>query len=155
MLFAPRLHVVAEQHILVAQVQFAVGNNRVRPSWLSAAVGLLEAATLEVFLRVWLNQEHGTVLGAIVEPAIGQSHRAFRRAALAAALIPQNVAGLEVETDEVTAGIAAVGAIQAAFKKYHTAVVVLHPVGEIDFLGLDTTVCILAQLHQPPAVTIG
>ena len=54
-----RLHVVAEQHILVADVQLAVGDDRVRPGVVSASVGLLEAAALEVFLGAGLDQEIG------------------------------------------------------------------------------------------------
>src|SRR5437016_8483200 len=115
MLFAPRLHVVAEQYILVAQVQFAVGNDRVRPGRLLAAVGLVEAATLDVLLRIRFDQEHGALLGAIIESAIRQGHRAFRRRALAAvALVPQEIAGLEVETNKGATLVAAVGAIEAA-----------------------------------------
>ena len=43
-------YVVAEKQILVAQVQFAVGDERVRPGWLLGAVGLLETAALDVML---------------------------------------------------------------------------------------------------------
>jgi hypothetical protein len=52
-----RLDVVAEQYILVAQVQFAVGKDRVWPGEFLAAVGLLEAAALDVLLdRLSQNQ---------------------------------------------------------------------------------------------------
>jgi hypothetical protein len=74
MLFASRLHVVAEQQILVAQVQFAVGNDRVRPVRLLATIGLVKAAVLNILLRIWLYQDHDALLGAIVESAIGQGH---------------------------------------------------------------------------------
>ena len=40
-----RLHVVAEQYILVAQIQFPVGKDRARPGRLLTAVGLFEAVT--------------------------------------------------------------------------------------------------------------
>src|SRR5438105_14425996 len=66
LLLALRLHVVTEQHLLVAQVKFAVGNHRVRPGRLFATVGLVEAATLNILLRVRLNQKHGAGLGAII-----------------------------------------------------------------------------------------
>src|ERR1035441_9558904 len=39
-----RLHVVAEQDVLVAEVEFAAGDDRVGPCFLVTAVGLLEAA---------------------------------------------------------------------------------------------------------------
>ena len=105
-----RLHVVAEQQILVANVQFAVGNDRVRPGRRPAAVGLVKAAALDELFSVRLDQEHGALLGAIVEPPVRQGQRALRGLAIA----PQNFAGLEVETGEKTALVAAVGAIKAA-----------------------------------------
>src|SRR5262249_38166605 len=111
---SPRLDVVAEQYILVAQVQFAVGNDRVRPGRLLTTVGLVEAATLDVALRVRLNQEQGAILGAIVESAICQAHGAFRHPVLAAlARIPDDVAGLEVKPEEEATLFAPIGTIQA------------------------------------------
>src|SRR5271155_1489679 len=59
-----RPHCVAEQYILVAQVQAAVGNDRVRPGRLLTAFGREEAATLDVLLLVRLNEEHGALLVA-------------------------------------------------------------------------------------------
>ena len=97
-------------------------------------------------LRVRLNQEHGAVLGAIVESAIRQGHRAFRPALSTVALVPQDVAGLEVETNEGTTLIAAAGAIQAAIEEDHAAVVVFpairhdildYSVRELDTYGKD------------------
>src|SRR5690348_3068390 len=41
------LYVITEEHILIADVQFAVGNDGMRPGRQLGAVGLLEAATLE------------------------------------------------------------------------------------------------------------
>src|SRR5262245_27851595 len=91
MLLALRLHVVAEQCILVADVQFAVGNYRVGPCRIVATVGLLEAASLDVFLPVWLDQEDRPFLGAIVDPAVRQGDRSFRNPAFVGiALVPED-----------------------------------------------------------------
>src|SRR6266404_4366378 len=78
-LSVPRFYVVAKQQILVAQVQLTVGNDRVRPGGLLAAVGLVETTAFEVLLRVRLDEEHRALLGTIVEAAIRQGHRAFWR----------------------------------------------------------------------------
>src|SRR5439155_12714888 len=51
-----RLHLVAEQHVLVADVQLAVGHHRVRPGLFLGAVGLVEPAALDVLLRVGVHQ---------------------------------------------------------------------------------------------------
>ncbi len=52
------LHVVAEQQVLVAHVQFAIGNDRMRLRLLPRAVWLLEAATFNILLTVWFDQDH-------------------------------------------------------------------------------------------------
>ena len=69
-LLSLRLDVVAEQQILVAQVHLPIGDDRVGPCGLPAAVGLLEAPTLKVFLGAGFDQEHGTLLRAVIEPAV-------------------------------------------------------------------------------------
>ena len=61
----------------------------------------------------------------------------------------------EVETEEITTPVAAVGAIQAAVDEDDAAVVVLHLRREIDFFGLDATTGILVQLYQSTAHIIG
>src|SRR4051812_47052557 len=90
-----RLDVVAEQQVLVAQVELPVGDYRVGPGGLSRAVGLHEAAALEVLLVARLDQEHGAVLDAVVEPLVRQGDGSLGRAAFFA-LVPELVAGLEV-----------------------------------------------------------
>lgn len=49
-------HVVTEQHILVADIEFAIGDDRVCPGRLLCAVGLLEATALKVFFTVRFNE---------------------------------------------------------------------------------------------------
>ena len=50
------LDVIAVQHILVAYIQFPVGNNRVRPRGHLCAIGLFETAPLDVLLAARLEQ---------------------------------------------------------------------------------------------------
>src|SRR5205085_3277781 len=110
-----RLHVVAEQHILVADIEFAIGEDRVCPGRLLRAVGLLEAAALKVFLTARFNQQHRTGLGAVVNPAIGEGDRTFTRPAfVGVTFVPENIAGFELETNQIAAAISAVGAVEAA-----------------------------------------
>src|ERR1017187_1419327 len=73
-----RLHVVAEQNVLVAEVEFAAGNDRVRPRFLVTAVGLLEAAAfLETVGRGFTQGHCALVLRAQVKPVIGINDRTF------------------------------------------------------------------------------
>jgi hypothetical protein len=97
-------HDLAKQHVLVAQVQFAVGNDRVRPVRCLTAVGMLESATLNVLLGAGLEQDHRAVLLEVVDAAVGQGDRALLNAPAAGlvALVPQDLAGLEVEANQVT-----------------------------------------------------
>src|SRR6185312_15362939 len=67
-----RPYVIAKQHVLVAQVELAVGNDGMRPVGCVAAVGLLEPAALEIFLGTGLDQKHGSILGTVIEPAVGE-----------------------------------------------------------------------------------
>jgi len=65
--------------------------------------------------------------------------------------VPEDIARLEVQTDEIPTAEAAVYAIQAAVHEDHTAVVIFHVSGKPDFFGFDPAAGILAQLHQPTA----
>src|SRR5207253_5725060 len=49
------LHVVTEQRILIANVELAVGNHGMRPSWFVRAAGLIESPALNVFLAIGFN----------------------------------------------------------------------------------------------------
>jgi hypothetical protein len=64
---------------------------------------------------------------AVVCAAVGSGDRAFPNALVAGiiTLVPQDLAGLEVETDRETTLIAAVGALQAAALEDHAAVTVV------------------------------
>lgn len=65
--------IVAEQEILIADVQLAVGDDRMGPGRLPSSVRLLETATLDIFLRVRLDQEHDAVLHTVVESPVCKS----------------------------------------------------------------------------------
>src|SRR5262249_17831238 len=139
------LHIVAEERILVSHIHFAICKDRMRPGRQLAAIGLFEATTLYVFLRVWFNEEQGTFFGAVIDSSIRQGQRAFRCAVLGVvALVPEDVASFEIETDEGATFISAIGAVEVAVEDDHAAVVVLHLSGEINFLGFDTAILILA-----------
>src|ERR1051326_1925861 len=123
-----------------------------RPSWPAAAVRLLEAATFDVLLRARLNQQHGPFLGSVVEPAVRQGHGTFRRAMFGiVVLVPQNVPGFEVQTDERSTLIAPIRAVKAAVEQDHAAMVILHFSGGINFSCLDSAIRIFAQLCQSAA----
>ena len=72
-----RLHVKAEQHILVAEVELAVGNDRMRPTVLVGAVGLVEPAFLAVTLGRGLHQREDAfaAFAAQIEMAVGIRER--------------------------------------------------------------------------------
>src|SRR4051794_29525005 len=141
-----RLHVVAEQYLLVTDIELAIGDDRVRPRRRPAAVGLRELAALDVLLRARLDEQHGTAFGAVVQSAVRHRHRALLRPAL----VPQDLAGLEIEAVQVTSPVATVSAVKATVDDDHASVVVLHRPGEVDLLGLDA-VPVLDELHQPAA----
>src|ERR1039458_7480256 len=73
-----RLHVVAEQDVLVAEVEFAAGDDRVGPCFLVTAVGLLEAAMFLESVGRGFNEDHrALILRAQVKPVIGIYYRTF------------------------------------------------------------------------------
>jgi hypothetical protein len=45
-----RFHVAAEQHVLIANIESAVGDDRVCPGRFASSVGPLESTALEVLL---------------------------------------------------------------------------------------------------------
>src|ERR1017187_6769996 len=88
-----RLHVVAEQNVLVAEVEFAAGDDRVRPRFLVTAVRLLEAAMLLEAGGRGFNEDHrALVLRAQVKPVIGINDRAFAQLVV----LPLGLTALEV-----------------------------------------------------------
>src|ERR1035441_7363621 len=72
------LGVVEEQTVRFAEVEFAAGDDRVRPGFLVAAVGLLEAAMFLEAVGRGFNEDHrALVLRAQVKPVIGINDRPF------------------------------------------------------------------------------
>src|SRR2546428_561642 len=90
-------HVVAEQEILVTQVEPAAGDDGVGPGGFSAAVRLLEAALLDIPGGGRLGQCDGTSLAADVEVSIGADEGAFTHAPIG----PGDLARLPVQAGEV------------------------------------------------------
>src|SRR4051794_4494914 len=74
-----RLHVVAQQDVLIAQVQLAAGDDRVRPATGLAAVGLIESAAFVVAGRRRVDEHDGAraVLLPEIEVTLGVADRAF------------------------------------------------------------------------------
>src|SRR6516165_6907917 len=87
-----RLDVVDVEQILIADVQLAVGDDRVRPGVLAGLLRLVEAAALDVFLGVGVDQDDRAALVAVVEAAVGVEDRSLTRLALR----PHDLAGLEL-----------------------------------------------------------
>ena len=76
-----RLHVVAEQNVLIAKVELASDDNWMGPALFSAAVGWREAALLYVTSRGSFYEGNHTLLGffAAVKAAICIHERAFAK----------------------------------------------------------------------------
>src|SRR5207302_9047271 len=102
-----------------------------RPIGLAAAVGLFEAAALDVLLWARLEEDHRAVLLSVVDAAVREGDRALLHAPAAGlvALVPHHLAGLELQAGQVAALVAAAAAVQVAVVQDHAAVVVLHPAG--------------------------
>ena len=97
----------ALQRVLIAYVEFAVRNHRVRPGRLLGALGLGESPSRYVLLAAGFDQDHRAFLSAVVDPTVGEpdgalGHPAFVRVPL----VPQYLAGLEVEAGQITAAVA-------------------------------------------------
>ena len=61
---------------------------------------------------------------------------------------------MEVKTAEEPTIVSTVAAVQQADNDDHPTVVILHPRGEVDFLGLDSAAVVFVQLHCPAAGTV-
>src|SRR5262249_8673899 len=88
-----RLHIVAEQDIVIAQVELAIGDDGVRPGGeLRVVVGLVEAAPFLVAVRRGVHQGHRPLLTPDVEPAVRRGERALAHRGV----VPFDLAGLGV-----------------------------------------------------------
>src|SRR5258708_1293486 len=91
--------VIAEEHILLAQVKFSVKNHRVRPTGLAGTGDLEGALFLEAFGR-GVEQFHDAVLIAEVESSIGVSDRRGSGGAFGTDIAaPADLAGEEFDTN--------------------------------------------------------
>src|ERR1051325_4712510 len=92
------LHVVAEEQVLVADVELAARDHRMGPAVLVRPLGLVEAAMLPPAFRRGLDEgdRAGTILGPEVEPAIGRGEAALPQLLL---LPPEGLPRLEVLAD--------------------------------------------------------
>src|SRR5262249_40081832 len=136
---------IAIQILLIANEQFAVGEDRMRPGRLAGA-RRRETAVLDVLLRVGLDQDDRPALIAIVQATVGVSDRSLTGLALA----PLHLARHDLQTRQP----ALVGAVQVIAEQNHAAVMVLHVLGEVDFLGLYL-VAVARQLGQSAAGAVG
>src|SRR5258708_7242495 len=85
---------IAQQHILIAQIQPPARNDRVRPGLLAAAVGLLEAAMFPVAGRAGLDEgDRPRIFLAQVEMAVCTDERTFAKLV---PLLPARHAGAKV-----------------------------------------------------------
>ena len=94
------LDVVTEEGVLIADVELAIGDHGMRPRGQARAFGLFEAPALQIFFAARFDQNHGALLGAVIDPTIRKCDRAFANPPLiGVALVPQNLARFEVEAD--------------------------------------------------------
>lgn len=66
-----RAHVIAEQHVLVTNIELSVGDHRMCPSGLTRAIRLLEAAGFNELRTIGLEQNHRAGLGTKIEAFVG------------------------------------------------------------------------------------
>src|SRR5205085_2704546 len=125
-----RLNVVAKQVVVVPQVQAAVGDHRIGPGCLPAAVRLVESTFLYVTLRVGFHQSDRTAFRAGIEIAVRESDRTFADTAVG----PLHGSSLEFNAGEVCL----IKAVEVAVHDHHAAVVVAHIAGEVDLRGADS-----------------
>src|SRR5689334_5451096 len=105
-----------------------------RPGGLSTAVRLIEPAMLDVFIRIRLDQKDAAAaLVAAIQPPVGVRDRSLARLAF----LPHHLPCLELDASEQAR---IVGAIEVAVDKNHAAMVVLHFLGEVDLLRLESAV---------------
>src|SRR5258705_11145408 len=55
------LYVVAEQDVLIANVEFSIGDHGLRPGAVGAAVGLIDAAGFFPTIGRWFDQHDGSL----------------------------------------------------------------------------------------------
>src|SRR5262245_18034248 len=108
-----RSHIIAKQHFLIAKIEFAVGDDGMRPGIVAATEGLIEAPAFHVFVRIGFDQNHRSSFIAIVEPAVGVGDRAFARSVI----LPADLSGLEIQATERSC----VRTIYAAVDQYNAA----------------------------------
>src|ERR1035437_7356268 len=116
------LHVVAEEHITVSQIEAAARNDRMGPTVFVAAVGLVEAAFFRPARGCRIEQHHGSRSAFSAE--IEYTARACERA-LSQFLFfpPYHFAGLEVLAKPAFA----IGmAVELVAHLHHAAVLVFH-----------------------------
>src|SRR5690606_12972396 len=119
-------------------------DHRVGPCWRVRAIGLVEAAALEEFLFGGLNQHERPVLGAEVETPVGEGERPLGGVAIP----PQRLARLKIEASQESAPVPPIGSVETAIDYNHAAMMILHLIGGVDFLGLDFAAPFLHQFHR-------
>src|SRR5262245_29809604 len=87
------LHVVTEQPVLIAQVEFSIGDDRMRPTLVIASLGLIETAFLFVARRCRFDQCDSpfAAFAAQIKMSIGTGQRAFADSPFA----PNHVPGFQ------------------------------------------------------------
>src|SRR5712692_141175 len=115
--------VIAHEHVLIAQVQFAARDDRMRPA-LALDAGQLERALQAILFGAGLDQSHDAVLVAEIEMAIGVHYRG-RALARTAARTPGRLAGLHLHTEREPL-VVAVAAVYVVPHPDHAAMVILH-----------------------------
>src|SRR5580765_5745908 len=117
-----RPHVVTKQHVLVADIELAFENDRVRPAFAEFA-GEAEGTFEFVALRRGFDERHRGVLVTEIEMAVGV-HNRRRPGTWAALLAPDDFAGEELDAGRKTV-VMAVAHVNVVAEKNHAPVVIL------------------------------
>src|SRR5262249_42866170 len=138
--------------VLLAEIEFAAGDDGVRPTR-RAAVRDGKGALFLVTFRRGFDQSHGAVLVAEIEVAVGIDHRGGA-VARGLPLLPNDLAGLQLDASG-SAGIVAVAGVNVIADEDHAAVVVLQFSGaeEIDLFG-PHAVAVALELEQSAALVV-
>ena len=129
---------------MVADVEFAIGNNRMCPGRLPGPVWLFESAALEVITLVRIDQKHIAILGAVIDPSIGVDDGSFLGPTfVSVTFVPEDFARRKVQASKLSTTVPTVRPIEITIDDNHATVVVLHVSGKPDLLGLDVALLIL------------
>src|SRR5258708_21181676 len=143
-----RLDVVAQEHVLVAQVKLPVGDHRVGPGRELRPVRRLEAAGFDILFGIRLDEEDRALPAFVagIEPSLLVADRSLP----GLAGLPLHGPRLELQARQLSL----VRPVKMTVHQDHAAVMVLHFLCEIDFFHAEK-LAVLAELREAAAVDVG